>query len=53
MHGGTNRGAPHGNRNAYRHGFYSEALVDARRALRQDLRQVGDDLGELQLLLRR
>src|SRR5690348_4471816 len=30
MHGGTNPGAPKGNKNAQKHGFYSAAAVAAR-----------------------
>ncbi len=44
MHGGTNPGAPRGNRNAYRHGFYSEALAEARRELRREMRAARDEL---------
>lgn len=30
MHGGTNNGAPKGNKNAFKHGYYSKASIDQR-----------------------
>jgi glucans biosynthesis protein len=38
MHGGTNPGAPKGNKNAWKHGLYSREMMDLRRALRGALR---------------
>jgi hypothetical protein len=34
MHGGTSPGAPKGNRNAWKHGYYSEESILLRRAIR-------------------
>jgi uncharacterized protein YjcR len=40
MHGGApGSGAPKGNRNALKHGFYSKALIEERNKLRALLRQ--------------
>jgi glucans biosynthesis protein len=35
MHGGTNPGAPKGNRNAWKHGLYSREMRELRRLLRE------------------
>lgn len=40
MHGGTNPGAPKGNRNAWKHGGRSASAVAAMRDLREILRLV-------------
>jgi len=34
MHGGTSPGAPKGNKNAWKHGYYSAESIAMRRALR-------------------
>ncbi|MGI8853073.1 MAG: HGGxSTG domain-containing protein [Methyloceanibacter sp.] len=34
MHGGKSTGAPKGNRNAWKHGYYSTEVVARRRAIR-------------------
>jgi uncharacterized protein YjcR len=39
MHGGTNRGAPKGNQNALKHGFYSAAEAERRREVTEDLKK--------------
>lgn len=44
MHGGTNPGAPIGNRNALKHGYYSADAIAMRRlakAMRRQLRELG------------
>jgi uncharacterized protein YjcR len=38
MHGGTNPGAPKGNRNAFKHGRYSAEVIGARRRIRELVR---------------
>jgi hypothetical protein len=43
MHGGTNPGAPKGNRNAYKHGGRSAATMALARYLRQLARQIPAD----------
>ena len=40
MHGGTNPGAPKGNRNAFKHGRYSAASIANRRMLSALLAQM-------------
>lgn len=45
MHGGTNPGAPKGNRNALKHGRYSAAVRDLERELRKVLAAVPDGGG--------
>lgn len=40
MHGGKSPGAPKGNRNSWRHGYYSADAIADRRALRATLRQL-------------
>jgi uncharacterized protein YjcR len=42
MHGGTNPGAPNGNRNARKHGAYSAKTIAAVRFLKQIARVVRD-----------
>jgi uncharacterized protein YjcR len=42
MHGGNSRGAPAGNQNAHRHGFYSAESTELRRAARQLLKETCD-----------
>jgi uncharacterized protein YjcR len=42
MHGGTNPGAPKGNRNARKHGAYSAATKAAMQAMRMMARELGD-----------
>lgn len=44
MHGGTNPGAPMGNKNAERHGYYSAQAKADRRAFRALLREVREQL---------
>lgn len=44
MHGGTNPGAPIGNRNAMKHGMRSAEQVELMRALRAFLREARDTL---------
>jgi uncharacterized protein YjcR len=47
MHGGTNPGAPKGNRNAWKHGRYSAEAIARRReasALMRAMRQVSTAL---------
>jgi uncharacterized protein YjcR len=39
MHGGTNPGAPKGNKNAWKHGFYSAEAIEGRRLVRELVRQ--------------
>src|SRR5262245_17149772 len=41
MHGGTNPGAPKGNRNAYKHGGRSAATLEAARYLKEIARLLG------------
>lgn len=38
MHGGTNPGAPKGNRNALRHGLYTKEAIARRREAAEQLR---------------
>lgn len=45
MHGGTNPGAPRGNRNAYKHGYYSAEAIQMRRLARHMQRQLRDPSG--------
>jgi uncharacterized protein YjcR len=35
MHGGTSPGAPKGNRNAWKHGYYSAESIALRKSVRQ------------------
>ena len=42
MHGGTNPGAPEGNRNAWKHGVYSDKAKVAARWLKAMARLVAD-----------
>lgn len=42
MHGGTNPGAPVGNRNAFKHGYYSAEAIRMRRLARQMQRELRD-----------
>jgi glucans biosynthesis protein len=43
MHGGTpGSGAPHGNKNALKHGFFTREAIAERRQLRELLRQSGN-----------
>jgi uncharacterized protein YjcR len=39
MHGGTNPGAPKGNKNALKHGRFSAEAIDRRRAIASMLRE--------------
>ena len=48
MHGGApGSGAPRGNQNALKHGFYTRKAVEERRALRQLIRQAEKLLEEI------
>ncbi len=48
MHGGApGSGAPRGNKNALKHGFYTRKAVEERRALRQLIRQAEKLLEEI------
>lgn len=40
MHGGTNPGAPRGNRNALKHGLYSAETIAMRKVLREMRRRL-------------
>lgn len=40
MHGGLSTGAPKGNKNALKHGYYSEEAIAERQALRKLLREM-------------
>lgn len=45
MHGGAKgSGAPKGNRNALKHGFYTREAIAERRAFKQMLREMDDFL---------
>jgi uncharacterized protein YjcR len=39
MHGGLSTGAPKGNKNAHKHGFYSASAIAKRREVAELLRQ--------------
>jgi glucans biosynthesis protein len=41
MHGGTNPGAPKGNRNAWKHGGYSAERMEAAEYLKEIARRFG------------
>lgn len=43
MHGGTNPGAPKGNKNAWKHGLYSMEM----KRVRDGLREAGDILNDI------
>jgi uncharacterized protein YjcR len=45
MHGGTSPGAPKGNKNAWKHGYYSAESVAMRRALRALLSSARETIG--------
>ena len=48
MHGGApGTGAPWGNRNAYKHGAFTQERIAERRAIRELLDEAGKLLGEL------
>lgn len=47
MHGGTNPGAPRGNRNAFKHGHYTAEATEERRffaTLRREARQIAESI---------
>ena len=44
MHGGKATGAPHGNRNAWKHGVYSRDALEERRQLRALIRELRQSL---------
>ena len=49
MHGGKATGAPEGNRNAFKHGFYTADAIEGRREiadLLRSMKQVVAQLGE-------
>ena len=50
MHGGTNPGAPRGNRNAWKHGLYSAEAIAERRRFRALLQQLQGGLEEVREL---
>jgi hypothetical protein len=50
MHGGTSPGAPKGNRNAWKHGFYSAEAIARRREVRALLRELREGLAEVREL---
>jgi uncharacterized protein YjcR len=47
MHGGTNPGAPKGNRNAWKHGRYSAEAVAARHRFRELVRKLEEGLEQI------
>lgn len=47
MHGGTNPGAPKGNQNALKHGFYTAEMIAIRREARSMQRQWRDLKGRM------
>jgi glucans biosynthesis protein len=48
MHGGApGSGAPKGNKNALKHGYYTREAIEQRRALHQLMRQAEDLLEEI------
>jgi glucans biosynthesis protein len=48
MHGGApGSGAPKGNKNALKHGFYTRKAIEQRKALRQLIRQAEELLEEI------
>jgi uncharacterized protein YjcR len=47
MHGGKSIGAPKGNQNAYKHGYYSAASMAQRRDVSELIRSMKDLAGEL------
>jgi len=50
MYGGTSPGAPKGNRNAWKHGFYSAEAIAQRREVRALLRELREGLEEVREL---
>ncbi|WP_373458604.1 HGGxSTG domain-containing protein [Sphingomonas faeni] len=47
LHGGLSPGPPQGNSNALKHGLYSRAYLDARRAaaaIRREWRELADEI---------
>ncbi len=49
MHGGARgTGAPIGNTNALKHGMYTKAALEERRALRQFMREMQESLQEIE-----
>jgi hypothetical protein len=44
MHGGTSPGAPKGNKNAWKHGYYSAESIATRRAIRALLSSVRETI---------
>ncbi len=50
MHGGApGSGAPKGNQNALKHGLYTKAAIEERRALRAFMREARRTLEEIKL----
>jgi hypothetical protein len=47
MHGGSNPGAPKGNRNAWKHGRHSAAAIANRREVAELIRAMRDTAGNL------
>jgi uncharacterized protein YjcR len=48
MHGGApGSGAPRGNKNAFKHGFYTQHAIDERRQVQELLRQSRKLLSEI------
>ena len=48
MHGGAEgSGAPKGNRNAFKHGYYSREAIEERRAVRKLIRESETFLNEI------
>ncbi|MGN7614024.1 HGGxSTG domain-containing protein [Magnetococcales bacterium HHB-1] len=50
LHGGMSPGAPKGNRNAWKHGYYSREAQEARRKISQLMREAQDTVEALQEL---
>lgn len=48
MHGGKGSGAPKGNRNALRHGLYSEALLAQDREVRLLMKRIKNALAGME-----
>ena len=48
MHGGAEgSGAPKGNQNAFKHGYYSKAAIEERRAIKMLIREAKSFLNEI------
>lgn len=46
MHGGKSTGAPKGNKNAWKHGYYSLEAISERRQLNALLREMSQGFGD-------